>query len=559
MIVGIDLGTTNSLVSLWRDDTSVLIQNSLEQVITPSVVGLDDQGRIICGQAAKERLYTHPQLTTSVFKRYMGSQKEIKLGDKAFTPQELSSFVLKSLKADAEAFLGESITEAIITVPAYFNDKQRKMTKLAGELAGLKVERLINEPTSAALSYGIHEKEDVQILVIDLGGGTFDVSVLELFDGIIEVRSSAGDTNLGGEDFTKVLIDHFLSRNTINDDVKERNKHRLIAAAERAKVALSQGSDTSMKVEIEDKHYEIEVTQAEFEAQSSPLLKRLQDPVRQALRDCNIRPDQLQAVLLVGGATRMPMISKLVTKMFGRFPDKSLHPDHVVALGAAVQGALKSRNKALKEVILTDVCPYTLGLEVVTQLQNGQFKNGVFHPIIERNTTIPVSREDSFYTVYDNQDKLNIRVYQGESRQTQDNILLGNIEVPVEQAPSGERSVIVRFSYDSNGLLEIDAKVEGEQKGHQLIIADDTHQLTEDEISASIDKLKAFKIHPRDENENIALLYRGNRLYMQHQGERREAIGQMIDEFSHLLESQDKQKIKVARKEVAKHFDQFEL
>lgn len=561
MIIGIDLGTTNSLVSIWKDGASELVKNSLGQFMTPSVVGVSDDGHIICGQPAKERLYTHPHLTASVFKRFMGSQKTIQLGNKPFTPQELSSFVLKSLKADVEAYLGETVEEAIITVPAYFNDTQRKITKLAGELAGLKVERLINEPTSASLAYGIHQKDDVEILVIDLGGGTFDVSVLELFDGVMEVRASAGDSHLGGEDFSAVLMEHFISH--IPDDRREQQVkdkvHHLIAEAERAKLALSEGEHYDMTMDLGDETLTVSVDRAGFEKLAAPLLKRIQDPIKQALQDSNIRPGDLDSVLLVGGATRMPMIAKLVTKMFGRFPDRSLDPDQVVALGASIQGALKRRDKALDEIVLTDICPYTLGIEVVTSLQDGGIQEGVFCPIIERNTTVPVSREDRFFTAHDQQSRINIRIYQGESRYTRDNILLGEIEVPVTPAAAGEKSVDVRFSYDINGLLEVDAAVVGEEQLHQLLIADDTHQLSEEDIAASREKLKALKIHPRNDTENIALLYRGNRLYSQHKGQVREEIGRLLDEFNNVLASQDLRKIQKVRKQIAEQLDHYEF
>jgi len=562
MIIGIDLGTTNSLVSIWRDGASHVIPNKLGLALTPSVVGLDDQGQIVIGQAAKERLLTHPLLTASVFKRYMGSNKSINLGSEHFTPQELSAFVVKSLKADAEEFLGHEVTEAVITVPAYFNDTQRKFTKMVGELAGLKVERILNEPTGAALAYGLHEKEDIQFLVFDLGGGTFDVSVLELFDDIMEVRASAGDNQLGGEEFSSVIIDLFIKNLTVSEteklSLREKYLHRLNAEAERAKLALSRDLEYVMNIDLDDFQHTLVLSRDDFEKACQPLLKRLQLPVKQALRDSNIKPAELDAVILVGGATRMPMISKLVTTMFGRFPEKKLDPDQVVAMGAAVQAALKSRDQALNEMVLTDICPYTLGIAVASETMNGQYRSGVFSPIIERNTTVPVSKQDRFYSIYENQDVINVRVYQGESREVSDNIFLGLIEVKVKPAPAGDAAVDVRFSYDINGLLEVETSVVGTDDTETLIIADKSHHLSKDDIKASLEKLNQLKIHPRENTENITLIHRGKRLYESNLSDRREIIGQLLDNFMVVLDTQDEHEIRKARKDFSEQLNQFE-
>ena len=340
MIIGIDLGTTHSLTSVWQDGRAKLVANTLGDLLTPSVVSLDNDCTILVGKAAKERLQTHPENTTSLFKRFMGSDKKIKLGTKEFRAEELSAFVLKSLKADAEAYLGQAVTEAVITVPAYFSDTQRKATRAAGLLAGLKVDCLLNEPTAAALAYGIHQTQsETRFLVFDLGGGTFDVSILELFDGVMEVRASAGDNFLGGEDITQAIAHAFFEMQQFDKNLKLNNRfmQRLIAGAEQVKRELSQSPTVTMQLNHDGNLYQMTIDEARLEQICTPFLKRLREPVERALRDTNLRSDALDSVVLAGGATRMPIVKRLVTKMFGRFPASDINPDEVVALGAAVQ------------------------------------------------------------------------------------------------------------------------------------------------------------------------------------------------------------------------------
>ncbi|MGD9369334.1 MAG: molecular chaperone HscC, partial [Desulfobacteraceae bacterium] len=371
MIIGIDLGTTNSLVACWQDRQARLIPNSHGQVVTPSVVGLGDDGEIMVGEPALGRLITHPLLTTAAFKRYMGTDHEITLGKKIFRMEELSALVLKSLKTDAEAFLGQPIDEAIITVPAYFNDTQRKATRIAGELAGLKVERLLNEPTAAALAYGLHQSDSEScFLVFDLGGGTFDVSVLELFDGIMEVHASAGDNFLGGEDFLNSIVKYFTEKTALSDlttaqELTPEEVNRLRNEAEKTKIALTDGTETTMHFDFRGKELECAITRDDFGQMNDQLMQRIRRPVERSLRDAKIVTDDIDEIVLVGGAVRMPAIQALVTRMFRRFPVRAINPEEVVAMGAAVQAGLKARNEELKDVVITDVCPYTLGIETV--------------------------------------------------------------------------------------------------------------------------------------------------------------------------------------------------
>jgi molecular chaperone HscC len=368
MLVGIDLGTTNSLIGTLVDGQPKLIANAYGSVLTPSVVGLDDSGTLLVGAPARERLISHPHLTAASFKRYMGTQQEFELGARRFRAEELSAMVLQSLKQDAEAFLGAPVTEAIITVPAYFNDTQRKATIAAGKLAGLRVERLLNEPTAAALAYGIANRgAESTYLVFDLGGGTFDVSIVELFDGVIEVHASAGDNFLGGDDFRDQLVKSFFAENAAAlavDPLKPPREllERASRQAELAKRELSTSFQALMRVVWQDKEVQWQISAADFERHSEALLNRLARPIQQALRDARMRTNELDQIVLVGGATRMSMVRKLVTKLFGRFPMVEINPDEAIAQGAAIQAALKAQDAALDDVVMTDVCPYTMGV-----------------------------------------------------------------------------------------------------------------------------------------------------------------------------------------------------
>ena len=564
MIVGIDLGTTNSAVSVWRDGAATLIPNSLGHVLTPSAVSVDEaaDGQVLVGLAARERMSTHPALTATAFKRYMGSTRKTRLGKKDFLPEELSALLLARLKADAEAFLGEPVTEAVITVPAYFNDKQRKATRRAGELAGLKVERLLNEPTAAALAYGIHELgAESRFMVFDLGGGTFDVSILEIFEGVIEVRASTGDTLLGGEDFNEAMIECF--RRKLDPPIPEEGRgdpvltQRLREAAERARRTLSEHATAQMSVTFKDKAYETEITTEAFEEAASPLIARLREPVLRALRDSGIRAEELSEVVLVGGSTRMPLVRRAVTRMFGRFPSHAVHPDEAVAIGAGVQAGLKARDVALKEVVMTDVCPYTLGVDTAERGPGNQLRTGIFSPIIERNTIIPASRVETYSTLTPNQRKVEFNIFQGESRQVVDNVALGKISVDVPPAPAGEIQIEVRFTYDINGLQEVDVHAPRTGERRELVILGD-ETMTPAQVIARREVLAALKQHPRESDANRAALARAGRCYENFLGEVRDHVGRLIAEFEFHLDKQEPRAIEHARAELLKQLDMLE-
>jgi molecular chaperone HscC len=558
--IGIDLGTTNSLVAHWENDRAVIIPNVLGEHLTPSIVSVDENGSILVGRIAQERLITHPHMTAATFKRFMGTEKRYDMGKYSFTPEELSSFVLKALKEDAEAYLGAEITEAVISVPAYFNDKQRKATKYAAEIAGLKVERLISEPTAAAIAYGLHQnKPETKFLVFDLGGGTFDVSILELFEGVMDVKSIAGDNFLGGEDFTELLITHFLERNKLEIDAFDaKTKSVLYKQAEQCKLALGQEASGVMNLVVQNQTHELRLDRAEFEKLAHPLLLRLRKPIERAMRDAELSPSDLDAVILIGGATRMPLIKHTIGRMFGRMPYTNINPDETVALGAAIQTALKQRNQALEEIILTDVCPYTLGTSVVQDIGNGKYSYGHFFPIIERNTPIPVSRVERLCTINDNQKYLTVRVFQGESRMVDNNIKLGEVKINVPPAPAGDEVIDVRYTYDINGILEVEVISVTTGEKQRAVIEQNAGSMTNEEIEARLLLLKDIKIHPRDRTENRLLIARGERLYEEALGERRDVIAQYIQLFEIALQTQDDRKINKATEEFKERLEQLE-
>ncbi|WP_417312961.1 Hsp70 family protein [Ectopseudomonas khazarica] len=536
-LLGIDLGTTNSLIAVWREGRAELIPNALGEVLTPSAVSLDEDGSILVGSAARARLTTHPLRSVAAFKRYMGSDKRFTLGDRQFTPEELSALVLGSLKADAEAHLGMPVSTAVISVPAYFSDEQRKRTVFAAELAGLRVERLINEPTAAAMAYGLHEQQFERTLIFDLGGGTFDVTVLEYALPLIEVHASTGDNFLGGEDFTEALLgacldDWQLARSALDSQALAS----LEDALEQLKRRLADGPQT-----LDWMGRQWQLDEARAQQIWTPLLTRLRQPIEQALRDARLNPRDLDSLVLVGGATRMSAVQQLVATLFGRLPYRHLDPDTIVALGAAAQAACKARDHAIEEVILTDVCPYTLGIAS----RRSDEQPGAFSPIIERNTVIPTSRVQRYYTTHAQQEYIRIEVYQGERPWVRDNIFVDAFEVKLVQTGQVQ-AVDVRFSYDINGLLEVDVTLEnGQRHGH--VIDRSPTGLSAEARATSQARLAGLKIHPRDTLPNRTLLARLERAWMQTLGAEREQIGQWLDEFQNVLGTQQEQPITAAR------------
>jgi len=553
-LLGIDLGTTNSLIAVWQDGQARLIPNALGDVLTPSVISLDEDDTILVGKAARARLTTHPERSAAAFKRFMGSDKQVQLGTRQFSPEELSALVLGSLKQDAEAFLGHPVSEAVISVPAYFSDEQRKRTLFAAELAGLSVTRLINEPTAAAMAYGLHEQKFERTLIFDLGGGTFDVTVLEYALPLIEVHASTGDNFLGGEDFTAALLQACLKHWQLAPAmVDAQSMASLGDALEQLKCKLGEGTQ-HLSWRHADKTFEWSLDEAAAVKIWEPLLARLRAPIEQALRDARLKPRDLDSLVLVGGATRMPAVQQMVATLFGRLPYRQLDPDTIVALGAATQAACKARDGAVEELILTDVCPYTLGIATM----RGEDIKGAFSPIIERNTIIPTSRVERYYTTQPKQSLLRIAVYQGERPWVCDNILIDAFDVtltPTEHI----QELDVRFSYDINGLLEVDVTLLETGERHSHSIDRSPTGLDEQARRDSHNRLSTLKVHPRDALPNRTLLARLERAWMQSLGTQREHIAEWLHNFTTVLAGQQPSEIASHRSELNKALDQLRL
>ncbi|MBY6035429.1 molecular chaperone DnaK [Fictibacillus nanhaiensis] len=508
-IIGIDLGTTNSCVAVMEGGEAVVIPNPEGNRTTPSVVAFKDGDRSV-GEVAKRQAVTNPNTIMSI-KRYMGTDHKETVEGKDYTPQEISAIILQKLKSHAEDYLGEKVEKAVITVPAYFNDAQRQATKDAGQIAGLQVERIVNEPTAAALAYGLEKDEDQTILVFDLGGGTFDVSILELGDGFFEVKATSGDNKLGGDDFDQVIIDHlvneFKKENGIDLSKDKMALQRLKDAAEKAKKDLSGVTSTQISLPFitadasGPKHLELNLTRAKFEDLSSDLVELTMGPTRQALNDAGMSPSDIHKVILVGGSTRIPAVQEAIKKFTGKEPHKGVNPDEVVALGAAIQGGVLAGD--VKDVVLLDVTPLSLGIETM---------GGVFTRLIDRNTTIPTSKSQVFSTAADNQTSVDIHVLQGEREMAAHNKTLGRFQLSeIPPAPRGVPQIEVSFDIDANGIVNVRAKDLGTNKEQSITIKSSTG-LSDEEIdrmvkdaeeNAEADKKKREEIDTRNEADQL--------------------------------------------------------
>ncbi|MCE9666814.1 Hsp70 family protein [Myxococcus stipitatus] len=557
-ILGIDLGTTYSLVSVFQDGRPVLIPNALGEYLTPSAVALDEQGAYLVGASARARGILHPELAAVAFKRDMGTDRAYRLGDRTFSPQELSSLVLAALKRDAEAFLGVPVEEAVITVPAYFGDPQRQATKDAGAIAGLKVERIINEPTAAALAYGLHERQrELKAVVLDLGGGTFDVTVLEIIEGVVEIQASAGDARLGGEDFDTLLARHLAARlqATKGVDVEPHPAGwaRLREACEVAKRRLSLSEATRVSLPglpvAEDRRLDVdlELTREEAERAWSPALERMRGPIHRALQDASLQPQDIDEVLLVGGSTRMPCIATFAAQVFGRLPLRKLPPDEAIAMGAAVQAAMKAGDQAVDDMVVTDVAPFTLGVSTAAQAGHRHI-SGIFSPILERGTVIPASRVERYRTMSDFQREIEVEVFQGEHAMCSDNVKLGEFSFAgLPPAPAGEQAIDVRFTYDLNGILEVEVTAVSNGRKEAFVIEQRPGKLSPEQIAEARKQMAALKLHPQDALPNTTALARADALHVQLTGLPREALSSAIARFRLALETQDPGVITPAR------------
>ena len=479
-IIGIDLGTTNSCVAVMEGGEPVVIPNPEGARTTPSVVGFSKTGERIVGQAAKRQAVTNPERTITSIKRKMGSDYKVSIDGKSYTPQEISAMILQKLKSDAEAYLGEPVTEAVITVPAYFTDAQRQATKDAGKIAGLEVKRIINEPTAAALAYGADKEDDQKIMVYDLGGGTFDVSIIEMGDGIQEVLATAGNNHLGGDDFDDRLInylaDQFKGETGIDLRSDKMAMQRLKEAAEKAKIDLSGMTQTNVNLPFitadatGPKHLDCNITRAKFNELTADLVQATMGPVNQALSDAGLKPSDLDKILLVGGSSRIPAVQEAVKNITGKEPFKGINPDECVAIGAAIQGGVLTGE--VKGIVLLDVTPLSLGLETL---------GGVFTKIIDRNTTIPAKKSQVFSTAADGQTSVEVHVLQGEREMAKDNKTLGMFHLDgIMPAPRGVPQIEVTFDIDANGIVHVSAKDLGTGKEQHITITSSTNMSMED-------------------------------------------------------------------------------
>ena len=567
-MIGIDLGTTNSLATYIDDNGEIrFVKNEYGNILIPSVVGIDENDDIIVGELAKERRMMNAGETASNFKRRMGTDAKIKVKNRTFDAQMLSSFVLKHLKENAEKQLNEKINRAIISVPAYFNDKQRRDTKMAAELAGLAVERLINEPTAAALSLGSNIlNQNLKFIVLDLGGGTFDVTLLETFEDIMEVLSISGDTMLGGEDFTTKICEIFLKNIKLSiADLSRDERTKLYTKADRAKKLISL-KNVEIEMEIKGKKYKSEITQENFRETVKPLLVKMKVAIDKALQDGNTDAREIEKVILVGGAVKLGIIEEFVEKYFHKMRGEKIYfnnddfiennklvsiaadPDTVVAYGVGIAVGMKERNKVFKERILTDVCPFTLGTEIVGRR---------FAPIIPRNTTVPTSRSEYFYTIEDYQSQVTVGIYQGESLNIDDNLFLGEFLLDVPQNLAGKEAINVRFTYDINGILEVEAKVVSTGlKKSKLIINGD---LSEEEKNEKIKMLEEIKIQSENKNKDKLLLERANRIYAEIVNtEIRNHISEYLENYQKIVVTGDRIRIQKTKKSFSEFLDKID-
>jgi len=558
-VIGIDLGTTNSLGCVYRNGKAELIPNAYGSYLTPSVVSMTEDGKLIVGQPAKDRLITHPERTVSSFKKDMGTGRSWKPGEKSFLPEELSSLVIRSIVEDAQNYLGEEIEEAVISVPAYFHDEQRVAVKRAGALAGIHVERIVNEPSAAALASYFTANEEQNMLVFDFGGGTLDVSLVDCFDTMVEIVSVAGNNRLGGDDFDRLIAEHFLREHGVaRQQLRAQEYAVLLKQAERCKKLLSEQDEVVMHATVGDQLYESTYTMDRLFEESKALLKEIRQVIGRALKDGKMTIHDVDLVVMAGGSSKMPLIQKYIRHLFHKAPMVQGNCDELIALGLGLVCGVKERKEEIKDYILTDICPFSLGVATINEADPDR---AYMANIINRNTVLPCSRVRRFYTASDQQDYVVVEVHQGENTYAQDNLLLGKIEISVPPKPKGKEAVDVRFTYDINGILMVDTRVvsTGVVKTHII-----SQKIPEAELEERVRELEKLKVHPRDLSENQQMMERLEALYQEVYPEQKEQVQQMIRTFEKFLDGQNPRQIQGYRRylekavSVLEYYDPFE-
>lgn len=540
-IIGIDLGTTNSLGAVFRNNQVELIPNRYGSFLTPSAVSIDD-GKVLVGQIAKERLVSHPELSAASFKKDMGTKLKYKLGDKEFSPEELSSFVIRSIVDDAKEYLQEEIEEVIVSVPAYFHDKQRVATKKAGVLAGVPVKRIINEPSAAAMASYFETGKEQLFLVFDFGGGTLDVSIVECFDTMVEIISVAGDNRLGGDNFHEIMSANFIKEHGL-DEKKVTDKERaiLLRKAEECKRALTTEETANMTAIIGGQTYTSVYTNQRLLDESGLLLARIKDVLAHALRDGGVSVNEIDAVVMVGGSSKMPLIQSYLQHLMKTTPFVTENCDEMIVRGLGLVCAVKARNEEVKDYVLTDICPFTLGTGIYNETAPD---HSYMCSIIPRNTVLPCSIVKRLYTIRDNQTRINIDIAQGEHAYVKDNIILDEINVTVPRNKKAEESVDVRYTYDINGILVVDVTVVSTGKTYTKVVSE---EMSEKEIERKMKELEALKVHPKDVDENRLIMEQLNALFESASPDAKDYVLNYIRQFEAVLDSQNLRRIKKAR------------
>jgi molecular chaperone HscC len=554
-IIGIDLGTTNSLACIWRNGSPVLIKNSLGSTITPSVVGVDDSNDIVVGDIAKERLITDPDKTASEFKRTLGTKRTYNVGANIFSSEQLSSLVLKKIKEDAETFLGEEVTEAIISVPAYFDDCRRSATKQAAEMSGLKVERLINEPSAAALAYmQKHGFEDGTYMVIDFGGGTLDVSMIDSFDSIMEILAVAGNNQLGGKDFNEAIYHRFLDENLLDENLlTAEQKASIYKTAETCKIALSSVPMSIMSVNINDKNYTLTLDNNSLIKIAHEVFEKIGEPVRRVLRDSHMNVSEVKDIILVGGSCKMPTVAAYVERLTGRKPCTDIDPDTAICVGAGIFAGMKNRNVDFKDVILTDICPFSLGTDVLDMRTREQ----IMDFIIQRNSMLPSSKTHEYFAASDNQTELRIVIYQGESIVPSNNIKLGELRLNCPPTPIHEFIASVRLTYDINGILVVDVTT-SDKKTHSKVILSESNTMSEEELAKCKSQLDKLRLAPSGEEQYRLLIARAERIIEETLSFERQQITEALLSYKSCLKNGNERDIRIFTKKFKRFLDQIE-